>query len=76
MGKKIKAKLSYKKNKKAPKAIVGAATAALGLGKAIYGGIQANRAKKAEGAFDKSRLDDQVSSATRKMADQPMELTL
>ena len=76
MGKKIKAKLSYKKNKKAPKAIVGAATAALGLGKAIYGGIQANRAKKAEGAFDKSRLDDQVSSATRKMADQPIDQNL
>jgi len=72
MGRKIKAKVSYKKNKNTPKAFVGAATAALGLGKAIYGGIQANRAKKAEGAFDKSRLDDQVSSATQKMADQPI----
>jgi len=76
MGKKIKAKVRYKKNNKAPKAFVGAATAAMGLGKAIYGGIQANRAKKAEKAFDKTRLDDQVSSATRKMADQPISQDL
>jgi hypothetical protein len=72
MARKIKAKVSYKKNKNAPKAFVGAATAAIGLGKAIYGGIQANKAKKAERAFDKSRLKDEVSAATIKTADQPI----
>ena len=76
MGKKIKAKVRYKKNNKAPKAFIGAATAAIGLGKSIYGGIQANRAKKAEEAFDQTRLEDQVSSATRKMADQPISQDL
>jgi len=42
MARKIKAKVSYKKNKNAPKAFVGAATAAIGLGaaKMITGGIQ------------------------------------
>ena len=73
MARKIKAKVSYKKNKNAPKAFVGAATAAIGLGKAIYGGIQASKAKKAERAFDKSRLETKVSSATQKMADQPID---
>ena len=73
MARKIKAKVSYKKNKNAPKAFVGAATAALGLGKAIYGGIQASKAKKAERAFDKSRLKDEVSAATIKTADQPID---
>jgi hypothetical protein len=73
MARKIKAKVSYKKNKKVPKAFVGAATAALGLGKAIYGGIQASKAKKAEAAFDKSRLKDEVSTATIKTADQPID---
>ena len=48
MARKIKAKVSYKKNKKVPKAFVGAATTVLGLGKAIYGGIQAGKAKKAD----------------------------
>ena len=72
MARKIKAKVSYKKNKNAPKAFVGAATAALGLGKAIYGGIQAGKAKKAEADFDKSRLKDEVSAATIKTADQPI----
>ena len=72
MARKIKAKVSYKKNKNAPKAFVGAATAAIGLGKAIYGGIQASDAKKAELAFDKSRLKDEVSAATIKTADQPI----
>lgn len=73
MARKIKAKVSYKKNKKVPKAFVGAATAALGLGKAIYGGIQAGKAKKAERSFDKSRLKDEVSAATIKAADQPID---
>lgn len=76
MARKIKAKVSYKKNKKVPKAFVGAATAALGLGKAIYGGIQAGKAKKAERAFDKSRLKDEVSAATIKTADQPIDQNL
>jgi len=76
MARKIKAKVSYKKNKKVPKAFVGAATAALGLGKAIYGGIQAGKAKKAESAFDKSRLKDEVSDATIKTADQPIDQNL
>jgi hypothetical protein len=76
MARKIKAKVSYKKNKKVPKAFVGAATAALGLGKAIYGSIQAGKAKKAESAFDKSRLKDEVSDATIKTADQPIDQNL
>ena len=76
MARKIKAKVSYKKNKNAPKAFVGAATAALGLGKAIYGGIQAGKAKKAEADFDKSRLKDEVSAATIKTADQPINQNL
>jgi len=73
MARRVKPKISYKKNKKTPKAFIGAATAAIGLGKSIYGGIQASRAKKAEAAFDKSRLETKVSSATQKMADQPID---
>ena len=73
MARRVKPKISYKKNKKTPKAFIGAATAAIGLGKSIYGGIQASRANKAEAAFDKSRLETKVSSATKKMADQPID---
>ena len=73
MARKIKAKVSYKKNKKAPKAFVGAATAAIGLGKMVYGGIQARKAKKAEEAFDKDRLKMGVSKATQQMADEPID---
>jgi hypothetical protein len=76
MARRVKPKISYKKNKKAPKAFIGAATAAIGLGKAIYGGIQSSRAKKAEAAFDKSRLETKVSSATKKLADQPIDQNL
>ncbi len=76
MARRVKPKISYKKNNKTPKAFVGAATAAIGLGKAIYGGIQAGEAKKAEAAFDKSRLETKVSSATQKMADQPIDQNL
>tara|TARA_R100000654_G_scaffold68262_1_gene97106 strand:- start:9365 stop:10534 length:1170 start_codon:yes stop_codon:yes gene_type:complete len=72
MARRVKPKIKYKKNKKAPKAILGAATLALGAGKAIFGARQAKRAKKAEQAFDKSRLETKVSSATQKMADQPI----
>ena len=73
MARRVKPKISYKKNKKTPKAFVGAATAAIGGIKAIYGGIQASKAKKAESAFDKSRLKDEVSAATIKTADQPID---
>lgn len=73
MARKVRPKIKYKKNKKAPKAIVGAATAAIGLGKAIVGGIQAKRAKKAEGKFDKSRLTRGISKATQEMAEQPID---
>ena len=73
MARRVKPKISYNKNKKTPKAFVGAATAAIGLGKAIYGGIQAGKAKKAERAFDKSRLKDEVSAAAIKTADQPID---
>ena len=62
-----------KKKKESPKAFAGAATAAIGLGKAIYGGIQARKARKAEKAFDKSRLKKTVSSATQQMADEPID---
>ena len=63
----------YNKKKKSKKAFVGAATAAIGLGKAIYGGIQANRAKKAEKAFNKDRLKMGVSKATQQMVDEPID---
>lgn len=63
----------YNKNKKSKKAFVGAATAAIGLGKAIYGGIQASKAKKAERAFDQDRLKMGVSKSTQQMADEPID---
>ena len=63
----------YNKNKKSKKAFVGAATAAIGIGKAIYGGIQASKAKKAERAFDQDRLKMGVSEATQQMADEPID---
>lgn len=70
---KIKSYPKYKKKKNTSKAIIGAATAGIGLGKAIYGGFQARKAKKAEKAFDKSRLQKTVSSATQQMADEPID---
>ena len=73
MAKRIKPKISYKKNKKVPKAFVGALTAGLGAVKKISGARQRRRAEKAEKAFDKSRLETKVSSATQKMADQPID---
>jgi len=79
MARKIKAKVPYKKNKnsKTPKAAIGAAlTAGLGAAKFISGAIQKNKAKKAEAAFDQNRLKDQVSSATRELADQPIDANI
>jgi len=76
MARKVKPKIKYSKNKKAPKAFVGAATMAIGAGKAIYGGIQARRAKKAQDAFDTKRLERTVTSATQKQADQPIDQSL
>jgi len=73
MARRVKTKIKYNKNKKAPKAFVGAATAALGLGRAIYGGIQARKARKAQEAFDKGRLERGISSATRRMVDEPID---
>ena len=74
MARKIKAKVSYSKNKKAPKAFVGAAlTAGLGAAKMISGAVQKNKAKKAEAAFDKDRLKMGVSKATQQMADEPID---
>jgi len=73
MARRVKPSIKYKKNKKSPKAVAGAATLALGLGKSIFGARQAKRAKEAEAAFDKSRLERGVSSATQKMADQPID---
>ena len=70
---KIKTYPKYKKKKDTPKAFLGAATAALGLGQAIYGGIQARKAKKAEQAFNKSRLERKVSAAAQQMADEPID---
>ncbi|MAO24834.1 MAG: hypothetical protein CMJ25_29155 [Phycisphaerae bacterium] len=63
----------YNKKKKSKKAFVGAATAAIGLGKAIYGGVQAKRAKDAEKAFNKDRLKMGVSKATQQMVDEPID---
>ncbi len=76
MVRRVKPKIQYSKKKKTPKAFVGAATMAIGAGKAIYGAIQARRAKKAQDAFDKSRLERTVTSATRKQADQPIDQSL
>ena len=73
MARRLKPKIKYNKKKKTPKAVVGAATAALGLGKSIFGAVQARRARKAERAFDKSRLERGVSSAAQKLADQPID---
>ena len=73
MARRVKPKIKYNKKKKTPKAVVGAATAALGLGKSIFGAVQARRARKAERAFDKSRLERGVSSAAQKLADQPID---
>ena len=73
MARRVKPKIKYNKKKKTPKAVVGAATAALGLGKSIFGAVQARRARKAERDFDKSRLERGVSSATQKLADQPID---
>ena len=73
MARRVKPKIKYNKKKKTPKAVVGAATAALGLGKSIFGAVQARRARKAERDFDKSRLERGVSSAAQKMADQPID---
>jgi len=73
MARRVKPKIKYNKNKKSPKAFAGAATAALGLGKMIYGGIQARKARKAQEAFDKGRLERGISSATRRMVDEPID---
>ena len=73
MARRVKPKIKYSKKKKTPKAFVGAATAVLGAGKMISGALQKRRARKAEEAFDQDRLKGQVSSATQKMADEPMD---
>ncbi len=73
MARRVKPKIKYNKKKKTPKAVVGAATAALGLGKSIFGAVQARRARKAQEAFDKSRLERGVSSATQELADEPID---
>jgi len=66
----------YNKKKKSKKAIAGAATAALGLGKMAYGAIQAGRARKAQKDFDQDRLKMGVSKATQQMADEPINQSL
>ena len=74
MARRVKPKIKYKKNKKAPKAYVGAAVqAGLAIGKTVSGMVQRRRAKKAEEAFDEGRLERGVSKATQKMADQPID---
>lgn len=73
MARRVKPKIKYNKNKKTPKAFIGAATAGLGAIKMISGAVQKRRARKAEKDFDQDRLKGQVSSATQKMADQPMD---
>ena len=73
MARRVKPKIKYSKKKKAPKAFVGAATAALGAGKMIYGAVQGRKARKAQEDFDQDRLKGQVSSATQKMADEPID---
>ena len=76
MARRVKPKIKYKKNKKSPKAYAGAATMALGIGKSIFGARQAKKAKEAEEAFDTSRLEKKVTSATTKLADQPIDQSL
>tara|TARA_R100000426_G_scaffold4636_7_gene6959 strand:- start:889 stop:2163 length:1275 start_codon:yes stop_codon:yes gene_type:complete len=60
------------KKKKTKKAVVGAATAALGLAKGVSGLVGAARARKAARKFDKSQLRRRVSDATRQMAEEPI----
>ena len=74
MARRIKPKIKYKKNKKTPKAMAGAAMQAGVAGvQLISGAIQKKRAKAAEAAFDTGRLERGISSATQKMADQPID---
>ena len=73
----VKPKIQYKKNKKAPKAPIGATLAAIGLGRQLLGaGIdyfrgrrqrkrgeeQRDRAQAAMDAFDRSKLQSQLES--------------
>lgn len=60
------------KKKKTKKAVVGAATAALGLAKGVSGLVGAAKARKAARKFDKSQLRRRVSDATRQMAEEPI----
>jgi len=71
MARKIKAKVSYKKkNSKVPKAAIGS------LVQIGMGAKQMRDSKKAKDAFDTDRLNDQVSSASRKLADQPIDANI
>ena len=74
MARRVKPKIKYKKNKKAPRAMAGAAMQAGVAGvQLISGAMQKRRAKAAEAAFDTGRLEKGISAATQKMADQPID---
>ena len=75
MARRVKPKIKYKNNKKAPKALPGAliAQGVLGGIKALSGRAQRRRAKDAEDKFDQSRLQRGVSKATQEMAEQPID---
>ena len=67
MARKIKAKVSYNKNKKAPKAALGSL---LQIGMGVD---QIIKSRKAERAFDKDSLNLDISKTTRKLAESPID---
>ena len=75
MARRVKPKIKYKNNKKAPKALPGALIAQVVLGgiKDLSVRAQRRRAKDAEDKFDQSRLQRGVSKATQEMAEQPID---
>jgi hypothetical protein len=67
----------YNKNKKAPKAFVGAALAAINIGKGIYDTVQGNKRRKEaerniEALKDSGRLTYEVPKTYQEMVDEPV----
>ena len=74
MARRVKPKIQYKKNKKAPKAFLGSVVRYFGGRKQRkMGEEQLRRGQQAMDAFDRSRLEGRVSKATQKMADEPID---
>ena len=76
MARRVKPKIQYKKNKKAPKAILGSVISYFkGRKQRKMGEEQLARGQKAMDAFDQSRLESRrtASKAAQKMADAPID---